>query len=148
MLNENSTSLSSTHLYKQVWTLIYFLYVGKIVVMTATPSSFSFLRSALRFDDTSCSIVWKCLDDHSRSSLPRTPLICSEPQHTFTLYMLCCTRFLFFTSSSALHHFLFQKFAADKSRVYRRWREAHGAVAFHGLGEPQALSAAVQASRG
>lgn len=139
---------SAQHIFINRFGLSSTFYVGKIVVMTATPSSFSFLRSALRFDDTSCSIVWKCLDDHSRSSLPRTPLICSEPQHTFTLYMLCCTRFLFFTSSSALHHFLFQKFAADKSGVYRRWREAHGAVAFHGLGEPQALSAAVQASRG
>lgn len=41
-----------------------------------------------------------------------------------------------------------QKPAAHKSCVHGGRREAYGAAAFHGLGESQAVSAPVQASRG
>lgn len=44
--------------------------------------------------------------------------------------------------------FPLQKSAADKSRLHRGRREADGAPAFHGLGESQAVPAAVQVSRG
>lgn len=96
LLDENS--ISSTQLYKEVWTPVYF------VVKTTTPSSFFFLRSALRFDDTSSSIVWKCLDDHSHSSLPRTPLIYNKHIYVIEalLHKVSVLQFLF---CSSIFHF-------------------------------------------
>lgn len=57
------------------------------------------------------------------------------------------THFCSCSSSSLSLSLHFQKLAAYQSRMHRGWREAYGAVAFHGLGEPQAVLAAVQASR-
>lgn len=71
-------------------------------------------------------------------------MTCSKLQHVYIngidalLRNVCVPQLVFL--------FQLQKSVAHKSCVYRRWREAHGAVAFHGLGESQAVPAAVQAS--
>jgi len=55
--------------------------------------------------------------------------------------MTQCIRYLLYKVSS-----VFQEPAAHQPGVYGGGREAHGAAALHGLGEPQALPAPVQAS--
>lgn len=132
-------SISSTHLYMRVG-------LSPTLYLWETLASWQPLLplSALRFDDTSCSIVWM-----TTHILVFPELLWSAENLNTHLRYICCVAQGFCSSVPPLFfNFLFQKSAANKSCVYRRWREAHGAVAFHGLGESQALSAAVQASWG